>query len=116
MFLLQHSEIANVPCHRSSLILDGPSILAERQFLNAGQIALLAKNLEIHLDLPSSVGGYCSKKRLLLYHMLALVPSRALTFRASRMHVAFVSCCSSYSLSVSSCKHVVNTPSLCAPL
>ena len=111
MFVLQHGEMAKVPCHRSSLILDGPSILAERQFLNARQIALLAKILKFTFIYPHL--WEVSKKRLLLYHMLALVPSRALNFRASRMHVAFVSCCSSYSLSVSSCKHVVNTPSLC---
>ena len=98
MFLLQHGEMAKVPCHRSSLILDGPSILAERQFLNARQIALLAKILKFTLIYPHL--WEVSKKRLLLYHMLALVPSRALNFRESCMDVAFVSCCSSYTLSV----------------
>ena len=110
--MLQHGEMAKVPCHRSSLILDGSSILAERQFLNARQIALLANILKFTLIYPRHLWEV-SKKRILLQHMLALAPSRALNFRASRMHVVFVSCCSSYSLPVSSCKRVVNTPSLC---
>ena len=53
MFVLQHGDMAKVPCHRSSLILDGPSILAERQFLIFERSAHRAsrKNLEFHLDL-----------------------------------------------------------------
>ena len=101
MFMLQHGEISNVPCHCSSLILDEPSILAERQFLNARQDHASRKILKFILIYPHL--WEVSKKRLLLHHMLALVPSRALNFPASRMHVPFVSCCSSYSLSVSSC-------------
>ena len=88
MFVLQHGEMAKVPCHRSSLILDGLSILAERQFLNARQIALLAKILKFTLIYPHL--WEVSEKRLLQYHMLALVPSRALNFRASRMHLSLI--------------------------
>ena len=76
--MLQHGEMAKVPCHRSSLILDGPSIRVERQFLNARQIALLAKILKFTLIYPHL--WEVSKKRPLQYYMLAFVPSRALNF------------------------------------
>ena len=88
----QTSHVIVLPPHSRRTLNSCRAPIFERSADRASR-----KNLEIHLS----------------YHMLALVPSRALTFRASRMHVAFVSCCSSYSLSVSSCKHVVNTPSLC---